>query len=89
MKVLPLDGDQTGLQPEWWWFNIRIKLLLFIVLFFADETGGHVTRVQNTLVIDNVTPDDAGTYTCVAKNLDGEKSLDVVVTIGCKCGFFS
>ena len=54
------------------------------IMFCLETGGGHVTRTQNTLIIDNVAKSDAGTYSCVAQNIAGTVSQNITLAIGCK-----
>lgn len=67
----------------WHHYEINLKCVLVLILFFSasvhyDHTNGH-----SELVIDRVSKDDSGTYTCVAENSVGTiKSLGFVYVKG-------
>ena len=50
----------------------------------GEELPSGVEQVQTDLVISDIDPSHAGTYTCVVSNLAGENETTAVLNVFCK-----
>ena len=55
------------------------------VKWTLESSPGHTVSSQPTLTLNNVTPDMAASYRCVASNSEGSSHQTLTINVLCKC----
>ncbi|CAI2304070.1 unnamed protein product [Caenorhabditis sp. 36 PRJEB53466] len=70
--------DTKGVCCKWLKDGREIELIARIRVQTRTGPEGHITQ---ELVIDNVTPEDAGKYTCIVENTAGKDTCEASLTV--------
>ncbi|NP_001343718.1 Muscle M-line assembly protein unc-89 [Caenorhabditis elegans] len=70
--------DTKGVCCKWLKDGKEIELIARIRVQTRTGPEGHITQ---ELVLDNVTPEDAGKYTCIVENTAGKDTCEATLTV--------